>query len=57
MAVFDDGMGIFVANIDDGIRSSEIPIENDIFSAFGSDEGQNHLPRLPHTPKMYLLLL
>ena len=28
-------MGIFVANIDDRIRSSERPIENDIFSAFG----------------------
>ena len=56
MAVFDDGMGIFVANIDDRIRSSERPIENDIFQLLVSDEGQNHLPRLPHTPKMYFII-
>ena len=46
-----------MANIDDRIRSSERPIENDIFfQLLVSDEGQNHLPRLPHTPKMYFII-
>ena len=32
------------------------PSKMTFFQLLVTDEGQNHLPRLPHTPKMYFII-
>ena len=56
MTVWEFSWLTLMTELEVQFRSSERPIENDIFQLLVSDEGQNHLPRLPHTPKMYFII-